>query len=167
MMPAMDAALDTLARELDLDRDAALRLAFGHACVRRVRHLLEDPGVLWGLDELGEFVAGRANRARLDAARAEVAALAHRHPGSRSIDGCGHAAVSASYAVAKALDGKAVQAASYAAYATVYAQGGSAAVAERQSFEAEFAWQRDCLVAMAAQRAMPTASSSAAISSST
>lgn len=163
----MNTALESLAREVGLDGDEALRLAFGHACVQRVSHLLEDAGVLRGLDELGEFVAGRAGRPRLDSACAEVAGLANRHPGSRSIDGCGHAAVSASYAVAKALAGQALQAASYAAYAAVYAGGGSAAVAERESFEPEFRWQCDRLAALAAQRAMPTASSSAAISSST
>lgn len=166
----MNAALDALALELGLAQDRALGLAFGHACVQRVRHLLEEAEVLRCLDELGEVVAGRAGEARRAAACAEAARLANHHPGSKSIDGCGHAAVSASYAVAKALDGKALQAASYAAYATVYAQGGAAAVAERESFAPEFAWQCQCLATLAAQacvRPMPTAASSAAISSST
>jgi hypothetical protein len=57
------------------------------------------------------------------------------------MNGCGHAAVSATYAVANAINGKALQAASYAAYATVYASGGYAAVADREAFEPEFAWQ--------------------------
>jgi hypothetical protein len=69
----------------------------------------------------------------------------HHHPGSRSLDGSGHAAVSASYAVANALAGKALQAADYAAYAAVYGGGGYGAVADRASFEPEFAWQVDCL----------------------
>jgi len=162
----MNAELEHLAREVGLAEDPGLSLAFADACVQRVRHLLEDPAVLRCLDELGVVVVGRASPARLAAARDEAGRLANHHPGSKSIDGCGHAAVSASYAVAKALEGKALQAASYAAYATVYAQGGSAAVAERESFEAEFAWQCDCLAGLASQRAMPTASSSAAISSS-
>ena len=42
--------------------------------------------------------------------------------------------------VANALAGRALDAASYAAYATVYAYGGYA-VNDPQSFEAEFAWQ--------------------------
>ena len=166
----MNTALEQLARELRLADRAVLSLAFGHACVLRVRHLLEDADVLRCLDALGDVVAGRADEARLAAVRAEAARLANHHPGSKSIDGCGHAAVSASYAVAKALEGKALQAASYAAYATVYAQGGAAAVAERESFEPEFSWQCDCLRALAAQPPtppMPTASSSVAISSST
>ena len=67
--------------------------------------------------------------------------LANQHRGSKSIDGCGHAAVSASYAVANAVNGKALQAASYAAYAKVYADGGYGAVADREAFEPEFSWQ--------------------------
>lgn len=37
--------------------------------------------------------------------------------------------------------GEALQAASYCGYATVYAAGGSSAVAQREAFEPEFAWQ--------------------------
>ena len=51
--------------------------------------------------------------------------------------------------MAKALAGKALEAADYAAYAIVYGQGGSAAVAERASFEPEFFWQTGCLAALA------------------
>ena len=69
-----------------------------------------------------------------------IAKAANSHRGSNSIDGTAHAAVSATYAVANALAGRALDAASYAAYATVYAYGGYA-VNDPQSFEAEFAWQ--------------------------
>lgn len=82
---------------------------------------------------------------------AEAARLANHHQGSKSIDGCGHAAVSATYAVAKAVEGKALEAASYAAYAVVYAQGGSAAVADHESFEPEFGWQLSALASLANQ----------------
>src|SRR6188768_3718683 len=68
------------------------------------------------------------------------------------IDGCGHAAVSGSYAVANALAGKALQAADYAAYAMVYGQGGYGAVADRQAFEPEFRWQVSCLASLAERR---------------
>jgi hypothetical protein len=47
--------------------------------------------------------------------------------------------------VAKAVQGKALEAASYAAYAMVYAQGGSAAVADPESFGPEFQWQLSAL----------------------
>ena len=85
---------------------------------------------------------GEADRAR---AADTVAALAHSHPGSRSLDGVGHAAVSASGAVAHALAGRAVQAADYAVYAIVYGEGGYGATSDPASFEPERAWQRECL----------------------
>lgn len=139
----MNDALDQLAASIGLTAlgNESLRLAFGRACVARVRHLLEEPEVELCLAVLGQFVDGKAGRDELDTARAAAVRLANSHRGSASIDGCGHAAVSASYAVANALQGKALEAASYAAYATVYAQGGSAAVADRASFEPEFSWQ--------------------------
>ena len=147
----MNNALDRLARELDLAHEGneRLRLAFGHACVLRVRHLLEESEVERCVSELGAYLAGAASREQLRAIAAQAASLANHHQGSKSIDGCGHAAVSATYAVAKALEGKALEAASYAAYAVVYAQGGYAAVAERESFEPEFAWQVHALSALA------------------
>ena len=147
----MNDALDQLASSLGLadPANAGLRLAFGHACVSRVRHLLEEPEVDRCLAVLGAFLAGKADDAELEAARVQAQRLANSHRGSASIDGCGHAAVSASYAVANALQGKALEAASYAAYATVYAQGGSAAVSDHASFEPEFSWQRNTLRSLA------------------
>jgi hypothetical protein len=147
--------LAELAASLGIEQHAnePLRWRFAHACVSRVRHLLEDPAVDACLAMLGRYVDGSADRAALDAAAADAARLANRHPGSKSIDGCGHAAVSASYAVAKALQGRALEAASYAAYAAVYAQGGAAAVADRDSFQPEFDWQVAQLRALAQREA--------------
>ena len=53
--------------------------------------------------------------------------------------------MSATYAVASALAGKALRAAEYAAYAAVYGQGGYGAVSDPASFDIEHAWQADCL----------------------
>ena len=119
----------------------ALKLAFGWECVERVRHLLEDEGVARCLDILEAYVKGEADRGAIDRAAAEAAVLANRHQGSRSLDGVGHAAVSASYAVANALGGRVVQAADYAAYAAVYGDGGYGAVCDPESFVAERNWQ--------------------------
>jgi hypothetical protein len=148
----MNDALDRLAREGGLDNAAheRLRLAFGHACAMRVRHLLEDPAVITCLDGLGQYLSGGIDRARLDALAVESAALANHHPGSKSLDGVGHAAVSASYAVANALAGRARQAAEYAAYAAVYGQGGYGAVTDRGAFEPEMRWQVERLAALMA-----------------
>ena len=118
-----------------------LKLAFAFECVRRVRHMLEDEGVLRCLDVLETYLHGGANLRALEAAAAEAAALANGHQGSRSLDGVGHAAVSASYAVANALAGRVDQAADYAAYAAVYGEGGYGAVCDPESFVAEQNWQ--------------------------
>ena len=151
----MNHALDRLAKELDLANanNERLRLEFGYACVLRVKHLLEEPEVARCLLGLGRYLSGSTDREQLSLLASEAATLANHHQGSKSIDGCGHAAVSATYAVAKAIEGKALEAASYAAYAIVYAQGGYAAVAERESFEPEFAWQLSSLSALAGQAA--------------
>lgn len=148
----MNDALERLARELSLDEPAheGLRLRFGLACAQRVRHLLEDPAVTACLDVLAQHVNGRATRAELDGAAADAAQLANHHPGSRSLDGVGHAAVSATYAVANALAGRALQAAAYAAYATVYGEGGHGAVQQREAFQPEHEWQVAALARLAA-----------------
>ena len=143
--------LDRLAKELALanpDREQ-LRHEFGYACAPRVKHLLEEPEVQQCLLRLGAYLAGACDRESLNKLAVEAARLANHHQGSKSIDGCGHAAVSATYAVAKAIEGKALEAASYAAYALVYAQGGGAAVADRESFEPEFEWQLSTLASLA------------------
>lgn len=142
------------AMALQDERHARLRLALGRACVARVKHLLEDPRAVQCLAVLEAFVDGRADEAALAAARQEIAAVANSHRGSNSIDGAAHAAVSATYAVANALAGRALDAASYAAYATVYAYGGYA-VNDPTAFEAEFAWQVSALQALSAQEPAP------------
>jgi hypothetical protein len=125
-----------------------LRLAFGLACVNRVRHLLEDPGAMRCLAVLENFVAGSLERPALDDAARDIAAIANSHRGSASIDGSAHAAVSATYAVANALAGRALDAAGYAAYAAVYAYGGYA-VTDPSAFESEYAWQVEKFKALA------------------
>ena len=147
----MNEALEQLAAEVGLQQagNERLRLAFGYACAERVRHLLEDPEVIECLRILGETLRGSVDEEDLRRSRQEADRLANHHQGSKSIDGCGHAAVSASYAVANAINGRALQAASYAAYATVYAEGGSGAVAQREAFDPVFKWQVQVLRCLA------------------
>jgi len=157
-MTASDALAQALARaEAHAAQPEALRLAFALACVERVVHLLEDPAVVRCVDTLRGFADGSADRTALETAAAEAASLANRHQGSRSLDGVGHAAVSASYAVAKALAGQALQAAEYAAYAAVYGSGGYGAVSDPASFTPEREWQLAQLeqVAQAVEPAVP------------
>lgn len=151
-------ALHRIARQVALDApvNERLRLQFGYACATRVRHFLEDPAVVECLVGLGQYLAGTSGREELDRLTQEAERLARQHRGSSSIDGSGHAAVSASYAVANALAGRALQAAEYAAYAAVYGQGGYGAVSDRESFEPELQWQADCLASLAAEGAART-----------
>ena len=153
----MNEALDRLAKAVGLDapNNERLRLEFGHACALRVKHLLEEPAVVDCLLGLGQYLGGNSSRSSFDALAAKATILANEHQGSKSIDGCGHAAVSATYAVANALGGKARQAAEYAAYAVVYGQGGYGAVADLESFESEFQWQVACLSSLVNQKAAP------------
>jgi hypothetical protein len=143
----MNQVLEQLAAEIGLMNpgNEATRLAFGYACAARIRHLLEEPEVLECLRVLGEYLSGDVDDEVLRHSQVEADRLANHHRGSESIDGCGHAAVSATYAVANAINGRALQAASYCAYATVYADGGYGAVAQREAFEPEFTWQLSAL----------------------
>jgi hypothetical protein len=131
--------------EIQVEDPEALKFAFAHGCVERVRHLLEDPEVIKCLDALAAYVDGSLGKVTLMSSAEQAAALANRHQGSRSLDGVGHAAVSASYAVANALAGRAVQAADYAAYAAVYGDGGYGATSDPDSFAPEKTWQRALL----------------------
>jgi hypothetical protein len=125
-----------------------LALKFSLACAKRVEHLLEETEVLECLRMLERYVAGNASSECLAKAAEKAAILANSHRGSKSIDGCGHAAVSASYGVSKAVAGKAMDAALYCAYASVYASGGYGAITEREAFEPEFSWQLSCLATL-------------------
>ena len=138
----MNHELSRLATQAELShgRHEALRLAFGLACCERVKHLLEDPNAIDCLAVLRAFVDGTASPAAFTDATTAIEAVAGSHRGSNSIDGSAHAAVSATYAVANALAGRALEAASYAAYASVYSYGGYA-VTDPSAFDGEFAWQ--------------------------
>jgi len=138
----MNHELSRLAATIHINepRHEALRLAFGLACASRVQHLLEDPKAIDCLAALQAFVDGKLDRPTLVRATQEIATLANSHRGSNSLDGSAHAAVSATYALANALAGRALEAASYAAYAAVYGYGGYA-VTDPTAFEGEFAWQ--------------------------
>jgi hypothetical protein len=139
--------------------NAPLRYAFGLACVERIAHLLEDPRALTAVAVLRGFVAGTVSLAELETMRDELQSVATSHRGSDSIDGAAHAAVSATYALANALAGRSLQAASYAAYASVYAYAGHA-VTDPSAFEPEDAWQAGELKRLAAVHAPDQSASS-------
>ena len=101
--------LTVLARKLNLDAAAGLRLAFGIACIGRVRHLLTDLEVIQCLETGEQYCQGQASELQLEQAARVAAQLAQTHPGSGSIDGAGNAAVSVSFGVAAALAGRALE----------------------------------------------------------
>jgi hypothetical protein len=118
----------------------AVQLRFALACARRVEHLLEHPEVAQQLAVLQSYVDGDCDKAALERAAAIAADLATRHRGSPSIDGTAHAAVSATHCVARALAGRAQEAAGYAAYAMVYSYS-CHAVTDPSAYAGEHAWQ--------------------------
>jgi len=144
--PELDRLLHTL--EPASPENLDVRLRFGLLCAERVAHLLEQAEVVACLGALRAIVEGRnapAERARLGT---RIDDLANCHQGSQSLDGVGHAAVSATYACAKAIAGKARQAAEYAAYAAVYGQGGYGATSDPTAFEPEHEWQATQLLGL-------------------
>lgn len=138
--------LDELLRQLEpaSPENLGLRLRFGLACVERVSHLMEQPEALACLNAFRAAMQASSPALSPDLA-VQAESIASHHPGSRSLDGVGHAAVSATYACAKAIAGKARQAAEYAAYAAVYGQGGYGAASDPSSFAPEHAWQTEQL----------------------
>ena len=139
----MNPELESLLREHGVLAPGAWRrqAAIGLALAARVRHLLEDERVISLVDDAQARLAQDAlPREALQELAATAAQLARSHPGSRSIDGTAHAAVSATHAVATALKPDVVQAAAYAAYAAVYAYA-SSAVTQPEAFAPEHAQQ--------------------------
>jgi hypothetical protein len=116
------------------------RVVLALALVQRVRHLLEDERVIALLDAGQRWLDAQGGASELQALADRAAQLARSHPGSRSIDGTAHAAVSASHAVASALRGRVLDTADYAAYAALYAYSASA-VLSPEAFEDEHVWQ--------------------------
>ena len=122
----MHPELKKIADELESSgghRELALR--FGLACVEEVAGNLESDDVVAGLEGFRACPAnfGPEAEAQLNDLAEAMASLAASHPGSRSIDGTRHAAVSATYALARAMRGQAIEAAAYAAYSCVYGYG--------------------------------------------
>lgn len=93
----MSPELDRLLRQLEPPGIANehARLEFGLACAERVAHLLEEPDALSSLARFREALRTGAGTDQLVQLARTADAVANRHPGSRSLDGVGHAAVSA------------------------------------------------------------------------
>lgn len=140
----MNKALQQIIATLDQESDGDLLVKFALACVDRVAGFLTDERVIACLETGHRFVAREIGRVSLLEASVDAMALATSHQGSNGLDGAGNAAVSASHAVAFALQGKAVEAADYSAYAKVYSYS-SHAVSDPQAYQPEYDWQLEKL----------------------
>jgi hypothetical protein len=117
-------------------------------CVESVEANLESDLVLECLREFRGYV--ESDVVKDESVMAElvgrVCALARSHPGSTSIDGSRHAAVSATHTLAAAVAGRVVEAAAYAAYSQVYGYGGYA-LSDPSNFESihrqQIGWWRE------------------------
>ncbi len=152
----MNQALRQLADALELEApgQAHLALAFAVACVQRVRHLIVDERALEALDTAAGYVAGDVDASEMQAASQAAMRIAQSHPGPGLTDGSGSAAVSATTGLARALNGKPVDAAGYCAYAAVYAYS-SASVTDPRAYDREYAWQVELLRTLAADASRP------------
>jgi hypothetical protein len=105
-----------------------LQLRFALKCIEDIAGNLEDQSAIAALTKFREIVTGDPNKhkERLLSLAEELNKIASSHPGSKSIDGTRHAAVSATYALAKAVSNRPIEAAAYAAYSLVYGYGGYA-----------------------------------------
>lgn len=126
--------------QLNSDQNFLLRIDYGVACAERVQHLVTAQPVVDCLMIGKDYVRGATTRLELDEAARQAKQLASSHPGSGSLDGAGSAAVSSSYGVAAALAGKALIAAEYTAYASVYSYAGFA-VTDLSAYADEHTWQ--------------------------
>lgn len=134
--------LTQLAQEVGLDSkdQFKLRIAFGVACIAHVEHLLTDSSVIKSFSVGKAYVSGECNEVDLGEAAAKACEAARSHSGSSSLDGAGSAAVTTSLGVAAALDGRALEAAEYAAYASVYSYANHA-VTDISAYKDEHTWQ--------------------------
>ena len=120
-----------------LDMNPYQTYRFCLRCVESVECNLESDLVLECLREFRGYVESGVFRDEsiMTELAGRVSALARSHPGSTSIDGSRHAAVSATHALAAAVAGRVVDAAAYAAYSQVYGYGGYA-LSDPSNFEA-------------------------------
>lgn len=142
VLPTMNTELEQLAQRANLSapENLRLRLRFGYACAERVSQHLEDDRAIEALRDFGRYLAGDLSETDFNNLAQRILLIASGHRGSASIDGSQHSAVSATYALANAINGKAVEAAAYAAYSKVYGYG-SYAVSDLDSFRPEHAAQ--------------------------
>jgi len=117
-----------------------VRLEFCFACASRINHLLELDEALLAYQDFKSYLDGQLNQVEFEALQKSIFNIANKHQGSTSLDGTKHSAVSATYALANAINGNAVAAAEYAAYSKTYGYGGYT-VSDLESYQEEYSAQ--------------------------
>jgi len=127
------------------------RFEFCFACASRINHLLELDEALSAYQDFQSYLGGTLIQAEFESLQQSVFSIANTHQGSKSLDGTKHSAVSATYALANAINGNAVAAAEYAAYSKTYSYGGYA-VNDIESYQEEYSAQVAILKGLLAQK---------------
>lgn len=138
----MNSELRKLVTEYDLNNQGKerMRFEFCFACASRIQHLLEQEEAVAAYRDFEDYLRGSLDQAQFVRLQTSILEVANRHPGSTSLDGTKHSAVSATYALANAINGNAVATAEYAAYSKVYGYGGYAA-SDLDSYQEEYSEQ--------------------------
>jgi hypothetical protein len=117
-----------------------IRFAFCFACAARINHLLELDEALAAYQDFKSYLEGKLTQVEFEDLQKSIFNIANKHQGSKSLDGTKHSAVSATYALANAINGNAVAAAEYAAYSKTYGYGGYA-VSDLENYQEEYTEQ--------------------------
>ena len=138
----MNAELRSLVKESGLNNPEmeTVRFKFCFACASRISHLLELDEAIAAYKSFESYLNGGIEKSQFAAIQKSILEIANKHPGSKSLDGTKHSAVSATYALANAINGNAIAAAEYAAYSKTYGYGGYA-VSDLESYQEEYGEQ--------------------------
>lgn len=126
--------------ELNAPKMEKTRFDFCFACAESISHLLELDEALAAYQDFKSYLSGELPDIEFENLKKSIFKIANSHQGSKSLDGTKHSAVSATYALANAINGNAVAAAEYAAYSKTYGYGGYAA-SEPDSYQTEYSAQ--------------------------
>jgi hypothetical protein len=142
----MNNELRTLVDQMELNAPEMerVRFEFCFACASRINHLLELDEALSAYQDFKSYLEGELNLVEFENLQKSIFSIANKHQGSKSLDGTKHSAVSATYALANAINGNAVAAAEYAAYSKTYGYGGYA-VSDLESYQEEYSEQVNIL----------------------
>jgi hypothetical protein len=113
------------------------RFEFCFACASSINHLLELDEAISAYQDFKSYQEGKLTQVKFEDLQKSIFSIANKHQGSKSLDGTKHSAVSATYALANAINGNAVAAAEYAAYSKTYSYGGYA-VSDLENYQEEY-----------------------------